>query len=558
RNDFFPASTMTFILVAFSAKVFLTLWLLFIAQNVHLYATSGSNATYFFPSNISKQYARLHNNFRERALPTARAMNFVTLSATLEALATVRAKRRTVNKNFKSLGEYKGLDQNVYLGPTMDPKEIMNQWFSEVDNFVANFSLSPRPRYCRRNCSCMHYANIMSSELTQIGCGVSRCKNDTFLTVCLYSHYYNGQVIYKTGRPCSECPPDKPFCFDDLCVSSELALSPETSKTYGVNMKERLECKLTCQNCGQLVSVLTGPKLKCQCNCQDAYGTGHLCQDRNARLPKQNCEPCSPRPSCLNGGKVGPKSDCTCICPDGFSGQRCELDENRWNNSISMSLKSVENQFKQISAPTKGMFHSTIWPMLQSQIASFMTAECEVNATHLALCCSRDAADFGKPRGEIKPTGVRLNRSSVERNCDGSLHFTFGVVATDSSSSLCELSLTAAAKAAGAGASSGTTAKYIPLSYLLPAVKKRHRGLNGQLLSHKRGVVIQSIDPAKEPDVHDFNRNSSKTAGDTGGQCLKPVQSRSQALTAPGTVIACTLACTLSASFFLNFVRIFF
>uniref|UniRef100_A0A1I8I9Q2 SCP domain-containing protein n=1 Tax=Macrostomum lignano TaxID=282301 RepID=A0A1I8I9Q2_9PLAT len=282
----------------------------------------------------------------------------------------------------------------------------------------------------------MHYANIMSSELTQIGCGVSRCKNDTFLT-----------VIYKTGRPCSECPPDKPFCFDDLCVSSELALSPETSKTYGVNMKERL-------------------------------------------------------------------------------GQRCELDENRWNNSISMSLKSVENQFKQISAPTKGMFHSTIWPMLQSQIASFMTAECEVNATHLALCCSRDAADFGKPRGEIKPTGVRLNRSSVERNCDGSLHFTFGVVATDSSSSLCELSLTAAAKAAGAGASSGTTAKYIPLSYLLPAVKKRHRGLNGQLLSHKRGVVIQSIDPAKEPDVHDFNRNSSKTAGDTGGQCLKPVQSR--------------------------------
>uniref|UniRef100_A0A1I8HB64 EGF-like domain-containing protein n=1 Tax=Macrostomum lignano TaxID=282301 RepID=A0A1I8HB64_9PLAT len=323
----------------------------------------------------------------------------------------------------------------------------------------------------------MRYANIMSSELTQIGCGVSRCKNDTFLT-----------VIYKTGRPCSECPPDKPFCFDDLCVSSELALSPETSKTYGVNMKERL--------------------------------------DRNARLPKQNCEPCSPRPSCLNGGKVGPKPDCTCICPDGFSGQRCELDENRWNNSISMSLKSVENQFKQISAPTKGMFHSTIWPMLQGQIASFMTAECEVNATHLALCCSRDAADFGKPRGEIKPTGVRLNRSSVERNCNGSLHFTFGVVATDSSSSLCELSLTAAAKAAGAGASSGTTAKYIPLSYLLPAVKKRHRGLNGQFLSHKQGVVIQSIDPAKEPDVHDFNRNSSKTAGDTGGQCLKPVQSR--------------------------------
>ncbi|NXP61732.1 CRLD2 protein, partial [Chloropsis cyanopogon] len=111
------------------------------------------------------------------------------------------------------------------------PAFHVQSWYDEVKDYTFPYPHECNP-WCPDRCSgtmCTHYTQIVWATTNRIGCAVNVCKqmnvwgeiweNAVYL-VCNYSPKGNwiGEAPYKTGRPCSECPPSYGgSCQNNLC-----------------------------------------------------------------------------------------------------------------------------------------------------------------------------------------------------------------------------------------------------------------------------------------------------------------------------------------------------
>ncbi|NXS53884.1 CRLD2 protein, partial [Brachypteracias leptosomus] len=111
------------------------------------------------------------------------------------------------------------------------PAFHVQAWYDEVKDYTFPYPHECNP-WCPEKCTgpmCTHYTQIVWATTNKIGCAVNVCKqmnvwgevweNAVYL-VCNYSPKGNwiGEAPYKTGRPCSECPPSYGGgCQNNLC-----------------------------------------------------------------------------------------------------------------------------------------------------------------------------------------------------------------------------------------------------------------------------------------------------------------------------------------------------
>ncbi|KAI1235582.1 hypothetical protein IHE44_0002463 [Lamprotornis superbus] len=133
-------------------------------------------------------------------------------------------------------------------------------WYDEVKDYTFPYPHECNP-WCPDRCSgamCTHYTQIVWATTNRIGCAVHVCKqmnvwgeiweNAVYL-VCNYSPKGNwiGEAPYKTGRPCSECPPSYGgSCQNNLCYKAHRYEDPiiaETEETNEVEIPQVAEQK---------------------------------------------------------------------------------------------------------------------------------------------------------------------------------------------------------------------------------------------------------------------------------------------------------------------------
>ncbi|XP_007468525.1 PREDICTED: cysteine-rich secretory protein LCCL domain-containing 2 [Lipotes vexillifer] len=127
----------------------------------------------------------------------------------------------------------------------------VQSWYDEVKDYTYPYPHECNP-WCPERCSgamCTHYTQIVWATTTKIGCAVNTCQrmnvwgdvweNAVYL-VCNYSPKGNwiGEAPYRTGRPCSECPPRYGgSCRNNLCYREETDdQKPETDEMNEVEM----------------------------------------------------------------------------------------------------------------------------------------------------------------------------------------------------------------------------------------------------------------------------------------------------------------------------------
>ncbi|KAJ8785898.1 hypothetical protein J1605_006858 [Eschrichtius robustus] len=132
-----------------------------------------------------------------------------------------------------------GQNLAVHWGRYRSPGFHVQSWYDEVKDYTYPYPHECNP-WCPERCSgtmCTHYTQIVWATTTKIGCAVNTCQrmnvwgdvweNAVYL-VCNYSPKGNwiGEAPYRTGRPCSECPPRYGgSCRNNLCYRGWLLAS---------------------------------------------------------------------------------------------------------------------------------------------------------------------------------------------------------------------------------------------------------------------------------------------------------------------------------------------
>ncbi|KAB0392228.1 hypothetical protein E2I00_019410, partial [Balaenoptera physalus] len=137
-----------------------------------------------------------------------------------------------------------GQNLAVHWGRYRSPGFHVQSWYDEVKDYTYPYPHECNP-WCPERCSgtmCTHYTQIVWATTTKIGCAVNTCQrmnvwgdvweNAVYL-VCNYSPKGNwiGEAPYRTGRPCSECPPRYGgSCRNNLCYRETYDQKPETDE----------------------------------------------------------------------------------------------------------------------------------------------------------------------------------------------------------------------------------------------------------------------------------------------------------------------------------------
>uniref|UniRef100_A0A8C0WGI6 LCCL domain-containing protein n=1 Tax=Castor canadensis TaxID=51338 RepID=A0A8C0WGI6_CASCN len=188
----------------------------------------------------------LHNRMRGQVSPPASNMEYMTWDEELERSATAWAQECLWEHGPSSLLVSIGQNLAVHWGRYRSPGFHVQSWYDEVTDYTYPYPHECNP-WCPERCSgamCTHYTQIVWATTNKIGCAVNTCQrinvwgdvweNAVYL-VCNYSPKGNwiGEAPYKTGRPCSECPPSfGGGCRNNLCYRVEETYNqkPETDE----------------------------------------------------------------------------------------------------------------------------------------------------------------------------------------------------------------------------------------------------------------------------------------------------------------------------------------
>uniref|UniRef100_A0A8C6NF48 Uncharacterized protein n=1 Tax=Melopsittacus undulatus TaxID=13146 RepID=A0A8C6NF48_MELUD len=173
----------------------------------------------------------LHNKLRGQVYPVASNMEYMTWDDELERSAQAWAQQCIWDHGPSALIRSIGQNLAVHWGRYRSPAFHVQSWYDEVKDYTYPYPHECNP-WCPDKCTgamCTHYTQIVWATTNKIGCAVNVCKqmnvwgeiweNAVYL-VCNYSPKGNwiGEAPYKTGRPCSECPPSYGGgCQNNLC-----------------------------------------------------------------------------------------------------------------------------------------------------------------------------------------------------------------------------------------------------------------------------------------------------------------------------------------------------
>ncbi|XP_016047258.1 cysteine-rich secretory protein LCCL domain-containing 2 isoform X1 [Erinaceus europaeus] len=192
-----------------------------------------------------EEIVMLHNKLRGQVYPPASNMEHMTWDEELERSAAAWAHECLWEHGPTSLLVSIGQNLAVHWGRYRSPGFHVQSWYDEVKDYTYPYPHECNP-WCPERCSgpmCTHYTQIVWAATTKIGCAVNTCRrmnvwgdvweNAVYL-VCNYSPKGNwiGEAPYRTGPPCSECPPSYGgSCKNNLCYREETHhQKPETDE----------------------------------------------------------------------------------------------------------------------------------------------------------------------------------------------------------------------------------------------------------------------------------------------------------------------------------------
>jgi len=166
-----------------------------------------------------------HNHFR--GLAAAGNMERMIWDEELEATAQAAADKcllRHTSRSFRRLENFHYAGENIHAttakGFLVDG--TVPDWWSEIKNF--NLTTNK----CTKGKQCGHYTQVMWASSYAVGCGVRFCDpiigwgtNSGFILFCMYGPGGNigRRKPFIPGPPCSNCPPEAPYCEEGLCAS---------------------------------------------------------------------------------------------------------------------------------------------------------------------------------------------------------------------------------------------------------------------------------------------------------------------------------------------------
>ncbi|XP_039083224.1 cysteine-rich secretory protein LCCL domain-containing 2 [Hyaena hyaena] len=190
------------------------------------------------PRSDKEEILMLHNKLRGQVYPPASNMEYMTWDEELERSAAAWAHECIWEHGPTSLLVSIGQNLGVHWGRYRSPGFHVQAWYDEVKDYTYPYPHECSP-WCPERCSgamCTHYTQMVWATTNKVGCAVNTCRrinvwgdvweNAVYL-VCNYSPKGNwiGEAPYKTGRPCSECPPSygggckNNLCYRDFCIS---------------------------------------------------------------------------------------------------------------------------------------------------------------------------------------------------------------------------------------------------------------------------------------------------------------------------------------------------
>nr|AJE59585.1 CRISPLD2 [Sus scrofa] len=204
-----------------------------------------SRARRAIPRVDQEEILMLHNKLRGQVSPPASNMEHMTWDEELARSAAAWAQECIWEHGPTSLLVSIGQNLAVHWGRYRSPGFHVQSWYDEVKDYTYPYPHECNP-WCPERCSgamCTHYTQIVWATTTKIGCAVNTCRrmnvwgdvweNAVYL-VCNYSPKGNwiGEAPYKTGRPCSQCPPSYGGgCRNNLCYREEtFHQKPETDE----------------------------------------------------------------------------------------------------------------------------------------------------------------------------------------------------------------------------------------------------------------------------------------------------------------------------------------
>ncbi|KAG3256750.1 cysteine rich secretory protein LCCL domain containing 2 [Ictidomys tridecemlineatus] len=202
-----------------------------------------SRARRAIPRTDREEILMLHNKLRGQVHPPASNMEYMTWDEELERSAAAWAEECLWEHGPANLLVSIGQNLAVHWGRYRSPGFHVQSWYDEVKDYTYPYPHECNP-WCPERCSgamCTHYTQMVWATTTKIGCAVNTCRrmnvwgdiweNAVYL-VCNYSPKGNwiGEAPYKSGRPCSECPPSYGgSCRNNLCYREETyGQKPET------------------------------------------------------------------------------------------------------------------------------------------------------------------------------------------------------------------------------------------------------------------------------------------------------------------------------------------
>ncbi|GAB0195448.1 cysteine-rich secretory protein LCCL domain-containing 2 [Grus japonensis] len=194
----------------------------------------------------------LHNKLRGQVYPVASNMEYMTWDDELERSAHAWAQQCIWDHGPSTLIRSIGQNLAVHWGRYRSPAFHVQSWYDEVKDYTYPYPHECNP-WCPDKCTgsmCTHYTQIVWATTNKIGCAVNVCKqmnvwgeiweNAVYL-VCNYSPKGNwiGEAPYRTGRPCSECPPSYGGgCQNNLCYKDYRYEDPVISEADETNEVE--------------------------------------------------------------------------------------------------------------------------------------------------------------------------------------------------------------------------------------------------------------------------------------------------------------------------------
>uniref|UniRef100_A0A1I8HJ92 SCP domain-containing protein n=1 Tax=Macrostomum lignano TaxID=282301 RepID=A0A1I8HJ92_9PLAT len=275
-------------------------------------------------------------------------------------------------------GPYASLGEILYRGGSRNFQHILAFMFLERENYNYSTGQCSGAKYPFFT-TCGHYLQLVHAATSRIGCAVQLC-NGVYLAACEFSRQY-ASPPYLSGEPGTKCG-------NGYATYSQQGLCYAIMYGEPAPIPGPFDCKLTCMNYGNLTTMPF-----CSCTCPPGF-YGVRCEKKNIYYASSIPNDCTAQAvSCKNGGSptmLG--SACKCVCPTNFGGESCEVNLQQMKSSLFVYLggKTIYQSYHPVNL--------TLWNAtgmrgsFKQALTSGINNYCLSNSP---LCCSNASQPVG-------------------------------------------------------------------------------------------------------------------------------------------------------------------